>query len=1072
MDIRKIIKRLLIGIFLLVSVSQVYSQRILRGVVTDATDNMPLIGANIIIKNANNRILKGTTTDPNGKYSIMVPADDLILQVSYISYKSKEIAIGSQSKINVPLELESTSLDEVVVTASKSVSNGYMSIEQENLASSVTTVDLEKIAGSSATSVAEMLQGRATGMQVTSNSGDPGAGATIKIRGNSSLTGTSTPLIIIDNVPYDQNVSVSNVSDLTSTHSPLSNVNPSDIKDITVLKDAAATAIYGSRGANGVILITTKRGRANLTDISLGTKFSLQLAPENIPLLSGDDMKTLILEGMQNSGEYVENPDEQPFMELRDDPTRNDYYIYNNNTDWLDAIQQYGYTYDNNFSLRGGGNTTRYSFSLGSTNQTGTTRGTSYDRLTASFNLDYNISNRLTFKTTTGYARSKTVTSEIMWIQNPNSTAAQYPSFLPIYKRDEEGNVLDDYYIQNPDRENTLYDKGMYNPYAWTDLVTLNKRSNNFRSNLQFIFEIIEDLNFTSRIAVDFTNDNNDYVIPYEATNRDLNDGMINSFMVIDPINQNIVQENVLSYQKNINNNHEFTIMAISKMNWWKEYNHRQEGSNSGNPEIAITNRINGLTSWSGSEKGSSLIGSFHYKMYDRYIFQGTLNYEGSSKFGPANRFALFPTLAAAWILSNEPFMENLEFMEELKLRYSLGSVGNAPRDKYLYFSTYSAGAGYLDQIGVTPDNIQLNTLKWETSTTHNLAIDMSLFNNRFKLTFEVFDKYTNDLLMKRNLPSSSGYGDFWSNFGDVRNKGIEATSEIRLIDAGIKWDFDMNISFVKNKIEYIPADWNNTVDEDNGYYFISKMGDAIGTVYGYVSEGVYPFDEDAVVRDAAGNIVYDLDGDPKIMQDRNGIEFVGGDAFYRDINHDGIINDEDIVKIGNANPDFLGGIGSRFTYKSWILNFFFQYQYGNDIINIARKDLESMPGGVNLNRNQATSVLRRWRKQGDITDIPRVNFNENNHNNYGSTRFIEDGSYLRMKSMSLTYNIPTGFVNKLKLKSASVLLNVYNILTFTDYTGPDPEISISSDNPGKIGLDRGQTAVPKSFTVGLKIVF
>ncbi len=1072
MDIQKNIRQILTAILLLAFCSSISSQQILKGVVTDKADNMPLPGANIIIKNTNNRILEGTTTDPDGKYTVIVSEDNLVLQVTFIGYKPKEFEIGNREEINVELEPQTTALDEVVVTASKSVSNGYMNIDQENLASSVTTVDMEKIAGSSATSVTEMLQGRTPGVLVTANSGDPGAGFSIKIRGSSSLNSTNNPLIIIDNVPYDQNVNITSIADLTSSHSPLSDVNPSDIEDITILKDAAATAIYGSRGANGVVLITTKRGRSNQTIISYNTKFSVQRAPQNIPLLNGDDMKTLILEGMQNSGQYVNDPENQPFMELRDDPTRNDYYLYNNNTDWLDAIQQRGYTYDNSFSLRGGGETTTYRFSLGTTNQTGTTRGTGYDRLTGSFNLDYSISDKLSFKSSTGFTRSKTVTSEIKDVQNPNVTAAQYPAFLPIYRIDQNGKELDDYYIQSPDRENTLYDRNMYNPYAWTDLVTLNRRNNSFRSNLQFIVEVVENLNFISRIAIDFSANNNDFVVPYEATNRDLNDAMINRFMFYDPLSQNIVQENILSYQKNIQDNHEFTITAVSKYNWWKEYTHRQEGSNSGNPAIAVTNRINELSSGTGTVKGSSMIGSFHYKMYDKYILQGTLNYEGSSKFGPSNRFAFFPTLAAAWKVSNEQFMQGLSSLDELKLRYSWGTSGNPPWGNYLYFSTYSAGVRYLDQVGVTPDNIQLNTLKWETTTTHNLAFDLAMFRNRLKLTTEVFKKYTNDLLMVRELPTTSGYGNFWSNFGDVENKGMEISTSVRVIDATLKWDVDFNISMIKNKIVYVPDDWNNTVDEDNGFFFITKEGDAIGSVYGYVSDGVFPRDEDAVVKDADGNIVYELDGEPKIMLDRNNNEFEGGDANYRDINHDGIINDEDIVKIGDANPDFIGGTGTRLSFNSWELSVLFQYQVGNDLINIAKKDLESMPGGVNRNRNQATSVLRRWRKQGDITDIPRVNFDENNHNNYGSTRFIEDGSFLRMKSLALSYNLPSDMVSKLKIKNANVFFNAYNILTFTNYTGADPEISISSDNPGKIGLDKGQTAVPKSFTVGFKFTF
>jgi TonB-linked SusC/RagA family outer membrane protein len=1072
----------LVFVLLLSFSNIIYSQKVIKGVVTDKSDNSPLPGANIILKNINNRILFGTTTDPNGRYTIQVPDENTILHVTFLGYTKQEIPVGDKSVINVALERETTKIDEVVVVGQKKVSDGYMNIDQRNLASAVVNLDLEEVVNSSATSVTEMIQGRAAGVQITANSGNPGAGYTIKIRGNTSLNSSNEPLIVIDNVPYEGKLGLTNISDLTSSHSPLSDVNPADIESIVFLKDAASTAIYGSKGANGVVIIKTKRGKTNRTDVTFTSNVSIQNAPKNIPLLSGDDMKILILEGEQNSGNFVEDPDDPSYPELRDDPTRVDYYNYNNNTDWLKEIQRTGYTFDNNFSLRGGGNTTRYSFSVGSTNQTGTTNGTRYDRLTTGFNLDYTISDKLSFKSSTGYTRSKTVTSEIWekWVdekQNPIATAGMYPSFLPVYKRDVNGNVLEDYYIPNPNLENNLFDRTKYNPYAWTELVSYNKHNSSFRTNLQVIFDFFKNFNFTSRISVDFSDNNSDYFIPSVATNRNWNDDMVNRSKISNWNTQNVIQENLLSYQHNIKDIHLITIMGVTKMSWWKEKTFTEESSNSGSFALEgmdATNRWLSLISGSGDYKTNSFMANLHYVLLDRYILQGTLNYEGSSKFGYSNRYATFPTLAVSWRISDEPFMSGFEFINDFKFRYSWGYAGNDPKDKYLFFSRYSANVRYLDKIGVTPDNIQLNTLRWETTKTNNLGMDVSLFTDRWSFTLDVYEKYTEDLLMERNLPASTGIDKYWTNFGDVRNRGIEFSTNIRILDKAFKWSFNFNISTNRNVIVYLPEDNNMSVIWEEGYPIKAIMGDPIGTFYGLKYEGVYPTDEDAVVKDADGNIVYELDGEPKEIRynDRNGYIFVGGDAIYSDLNHDGLINDLDRVKIGDANPDFFGGFGTRLAWKAWILDCFFQYQVGNDVINVARKNLEAMPGGTNKNANQATSVLARWRKSGDITDIPRVTFDENAHNNEGSDRYVEDGSYMRLKTLSLTYNLPQKLLEKFKLQNLSVFVNGYNLLTFTNYKGQDPEISIASTNPWAVGMDKYQTARSISYTLGLKLTF
>lgn len=1083
MKILKYIFFVLTALCMLLSGS-VYGQgaRVIKGTVTDKSDGEPLIAANVMIVNANGRMITGRVTDLDGNFAIEVTEANAILRISYIGYKPIDTPIGSQSEFKVALEPESTALEEVSVTGQRveKVDDGYSQIEKRNLATATTTVKLAEVARSSATSVAEMMQGRAAGVQITATSGDPGAAYTIRIRGNSSINASNDPLVVIDNVQTELSVKGVNLTDLMSAHSPLANLNPEDIESIDILKDAASTAIYGSRGANGVVVITTKRGRKNETSISYGANLSVQFSPKEVPILSGDDQKILILEGEQNRGVVGVNATgsgnvSQYLGALRDDPNRDDYYYYNNNTDWVSKVQQTGYTLKNDFSLRGGGNTTRYNFSVSHTNQTGTTKGGGLNRLTGLFNLDYQISNKLMFKSSITYTRTTQIQDGNVSGSSgsPLSMARAYPAFLPVYQKDEFGNDLPDYYIPEPEKQNFLFPRNMYNPVAWTNLTRRESSSENFRSVIQVIYDVIPDLRFTSRVSVSFNNGNDHQFVPASATNRLWNDAMINRTQYNNNNSQDVQQENVLSYSKVFNEIHQVSLMAVSKLGWSRSYSMAQTATNTANSNIentGTTNRWSALSAGEDKDASVTFVGQFHYMLLDRYILQLNTNTEGSSRFGASNRWATFPTFALAWRVSGEPFMEKLPFVDELKLRYSLGKAGNSPGQKYLHFNTYSAGSVYLDQTGVNSNNIQLNTLKWETSTTNNLGLDGAFFNNRLTVTADVYERKTEDLLLNRDMPGTSGFSSYLTNFGNLRNRGVEFDANVRIIEKAFRWSMNFNIASNANKITYLPEDRGYVGRSINGYQAQIRQGDPIGSFYGYKFVGIYATDEDAVARDAQGNKVFDLDGKPKRMQ-MGGRSLQGGDAQYEDLNYDAQINNQDITIIGDSNPNFFGGLGSSFAYKSWKLDFFWQYQVGNDVLNISRKNLEAMSGGANNNNNQAQSVMRRWRKQGDITDIPRVTFNTNS-NNAGSDRFVEDGSYIRMKSITLRYDVPSAFCKKVGIRSANMFVTGYNLMTLTDYTGQDPEISIGGSDPWAVGMDNGRTAVPKSFTFGLSITF
>ena len=1101
----------IIGLLLAISTDATAQNRwVLKGTVLDA-EEWPVAGASVRLMTSGGRNVTGVATDMDGNFMIEITVKDPVLNITCVGYKAQVVKIqpGETTK-NIVMEADVKTLSEVVITekAPQKSNDGYMPIAKRNLAASTTQVNLENIAKSPATSVSEMMQGRAAGVQIVANSGDPGAPMTIRIRGNASINGSNDPLIVIDGVPYDIDLNGANVSDLTSSHSPLSMVNPADIASIDILKDAASCAIYGAKGANGVVVITTKRGSKNEKVVNFNTSFTLRQAPTEIPLLSGDHQKTFILEGDQHARNDLNNwnssnMDNLSYPMLRDDANRKDFYYYNNNTDWVDLVTKTGYQWDTNFALRGGGNTTRYSFSVGYTTDHGTTIGSSYNRFTSNFNLDYNIANNLVFKTTIGYVREnrgrngaldKIYNDDGSDNINPLGVARAYPAFLAVYEKDGLGNDLDSYYLPRPEHDNTIYSKYYYNPLAWTKYTQREIVNNNFRSNVAIEWNIWKGLSLTSRVAVDFTNNGDRKFIPSEATNRDWNDQYVNYTYKSNDNSQMINQENILTYAySDPDEKHSVSAMVLSKVRYDSNGSIDMSATNTGSPNadgMDASNRWRGLGAGKGRNASAEIIGQVHYMLLDRYIIQGTVNRTGSTKFGKSERWGTFPTVAVAYRLSGEPFMTTLRemFLSNLKLRYSYGDAGREPGDAYTFVNTYSQAGSYLGEYGIASNNIELTTLKWETTTTNNYAVDLGLFDDRVQVTFEYYDRLTKDLLTKRPVPGSIGYGDYaaygiLTNFGELSNKGYEVEFDASILEGSFKWSVYGNIGINRNKVTYWPEDQIQNVDGDitwaaghndgqrYGYPALVREGDPLGAFYGFKFKGVYANDADAVARDANGNVIVGLNGEPKkITWEKNSYTFTGGDAIYEDLNHDGIINTRDRTIIGDANPDFYGGIGTKFSWKNWRLDMFFQYQVGNDIINQARKDLEAQGGGTNANSNQAQSVMRRWRKQGDVTDIPRAVFTSN-YNNAGSDKYVEDGSYVRLKSLALTYDVPSSFCKKIGMRSAAVSFNAYNLLTFTGYKGQDPEISIGG-GIGSMGVDNNRTAVPRSYTMSLALTF
>lgn len=1047
----------------------------IRGKVLQSNSTESLAGVTVVEVNQNDRQVNGTNTDQEGNYTLKISNTANRVRFSYIGYETKTVAISGRSVINVDLVQDASrnNLTDVVVVGRRTeqVSNGFGITAKRDIIGAVSSIKAEVLADQPVTSIDQMIQGRAAGVQVVSNSGDPGAGVDIRIRGAGSISGGNEPLYIIDGIPiistpFDNSAAGQNVARIN----PIADINPSDIERIDILKDANASAIYGARAANGVIIITTKRGRTGRTDILLNTRFTLQESPPSIPVLSGPQYKIMRLEALQNQGNI--NPLNDAARPLADDPTYASYLYYQNNTEWLKALKQTGFTNWYNLSVSGGGEAMRYNFSTSYTGTTGTFINTAFKRFTSRFNLDYKVSDKLKFSANISFARSKRndhanyqgTVYQIGHLRNPA---------LPIYDIDINGRQLPGYFSL-PGNQGS-----MDNPVAFARSVSNDAFSTNLKPNIRAELDIVKGLKYVSNASLDFVGENGLTFFPPEATGVIWNDIRFNAVDTRDYERTQMILDNLLTYSKTINKL-KASVLLGNTFNTFQSSQLNVGTFATGSSLLHTLGSSGGYSRVAASRSSETIVSLFTKAdlIYnDRYGFNVTVRRDGSSKFGGNNKYANFPSVGGYWRASAEPFLARLRFLTDLKFRASWGQLGNSGIPNYAYISQFSPGANYNGDNGVTQRNPELNDLRWETIESTNLGMDLDLFKGRFTATFEVYNRLTKDLLFNLTVPTSSGLsGSILTNLGSIRNRGVEAEVAYTAIKAKKPGKFEWNVSFNigrnSNMVTSLPG---GTLKNPNAFANFGsqiKQGDPLGTYYGLVFKGVYATDNDAVVRDIKGNPIYALDGvTPRKMRlnSETGDTLRGGDAIYEDFNHDGIINDQDRVLIGNANPDFFGGLNNEFIYKNFSVKFFIQFYYGNDIINGMRYTLEKMDNAD----NQAITTLRRWRKQGDITDMPRA-LNGNNRNSQGSTRWIEDGSYARIKFITLNYRFPRQLVQRAKLNGVDAFFTANDLFTFSKYTGADPEISISpfGNDPAFIGVDRGLNPRSRGYTLGINFRF
>ena len=1087
-----IIKNIL-TVLLLCLVQQVLAQKTVSGTVTEdfAGSAEPCIGVNVTFQNAQKRIIAGTVTDFNGQYSLKVPANEkgaLTLVFSYIGMTTQSFKYTGQTTLNVKMSNAATQIKEVTVKGKRG-SRNEMGVTERQMAFATQKINMDDItAVSPVTSIEEALQGQLGGVDIIT-AGDPGAKSNIRIRGTATLNSNADPLIVINGVPYSTDIDDSfdfNTANQEDFAQMLS-LNPNDIESIEVLKDAASTAVYGTAGANGVLLITTKKGAMGKTRFSFSTKNSFKFEPKSMPMLSGNDYVAYIQDAIWNTAnalglnsqggllEYLFNTPEIGY-----DKEWRYFDEYNQNVDWLSYLTQDAFTTDNSFSMSGGGEKATYRYSLSYLDEGGTTKGTGLTRLNTSIDIGYRFSEKITVNAEYTYSDSK---KKAPWTDKLRSEAmTKMPNKSPYYIDDETGKMTDTYFTRQNSEEFQGAFSGGSNPKNFHPIIMAEDSYNNLRTREQKMtvrgrFYPTKEWQFTGYVSMKYKTQQTESFLPQTATGVTTESTFANQAKNAYTNNFSLQTELKGMYTNSWNDKlHQLTATALWRTQQSRSSNSEATRYNVASSSLADPASGSGmlLSQNSGISEVRKLsgIGSVVYTLLDRYTINGTVNYEGNSSIGRDNRWGFFPSVGLSWQFADEPFMKwSKDVLTELKIRGSFGQSGNTPGGTSPYVGTYTSLGSYMDGNAISANSMQLNKLKWERSTEWNFGFDFNLWEGKLTGSFDYYNKKTVDLLQKKfYIPGSTGYTNnylAYYNAGSLRNKGIEFRTDWQAIQSK-DWQLKVNFNISRNENEIIsmPGYQEENYTMGNGNYATRIVsGTSVGSFFGYKYLGVYQNTEDTYAKDADGNVMVDLQGKPIIMSNGS-YRCYPGDAKYADINNDGKIDKNDIVYIGNSNPMLSGGGGFNLRYKDWSLTVFMHYRLGQKIVNRARMNAESMYSSD----NQSTAVLRRWRNEGDDTDIPRALW-KYGYNYLGSDRFVEDCSFLRLKTLSLSYNLPKAFCKHIGLNSANVFVTGYDLFTITDYTGQDPEVTLPSSVTA-LAEDNSQTPRSRRVSMGITINF
>ncbi len=966
----------------------------IEGRITDQKGEA-LIGVSIIIDKEGGN---GTITDIDGKYILSTNAGNT-LKISYIGYQTEFVKIDSRNIYNISLKEDAQLLDEVVII-------GYGSMKRKDITTAVSSVSTQDIDERPIISAAQALQGKAAGIQVIQPSGAPGTGMSVRVRGATSVQASNDPLYVVDGIPVDD----------------ISNLSPNDIENMQVLKDASSAAIYGARAANGVVLISTKKGREGIPQVKLSAYAGFSQLGRKLEALNTEEYKDLMKDLKQVSNVAPTIPDDE--------------HRY---VDWTNLFFGTGSNQNYQLSVSSGTDKIQYYISTGYTNEQGIVKKANFKRYNFRSNIDSQQTKWLKIGLNLSYANTKGT-----WI-NENGSSMRSGSILSVLNTPP----FMQKWNQNNQKE---YDEDAYgsriaNPLAAN--AADNVTSNDYlKGSLGLTFDLYKGLKLKSTFGLNLNNSHWNYYLDPISTS----DGRSSKGRVEESFSRNLewLFENILTYD-HFFNKHSLSLMggatqqhAQSNSSWIAGFD--LSDSYPDIHSISAANQIDkdGTGSSASAWSLASFLGRVAYNYDSKYLLTANFRADGSSRFAPGHRWGYFPSVSAGWRVSSEKFMKSLEkIVTDMKLRVGWGMNGNQNGiGNYSYLASMKSSkvspttTNLYPGLAISPYSAANKELTWEKTTQWNAGLDLTLFNSRLIFAFDLYYKKTTDLLLTVNLPDNVNLpGGITRNDGEMSNKGLEVSVSSQNFKNKFKWNTDFNISFNRNKLTKLGL---NKIYYYAGMYetkenaVILKEGLPLGTFFGYISKGVDP---------ETGNIT------------------------YSDLNHNGILDPGDRTTIGCAQPNFIFGLTNTFSYKGWSLNLFVEGSQGNDIFNATRIDTEGM---IDF-RNQAKTVLARWKRPGMITDIPRVGNSENIHN---STRFIEDGSYIRIKSVTLSYDVNKKWLKKAHLSKLQAYITGQNLLTMTKYSGYDPEVNAYGTSAVAQGVDYGTYPQSKSIIFGLNVEF
>lgn len=1108
----------------------------ISGTVTDDMGEVAM--ANVVERDANNRIISHTTTDMMGNFAMAIKSPKNKLVISFVGNKTVTLPIGTQKVFKVHMQ-SNTQLDEVVVKAEKRQNSGGLNIPVREITTATQTFNMGDVEGLAFTDASEALQGEIAGLDIVANSGNLGAGTQMRLRGVTTINGDANPLIVVNDKIFDnpdETFDFQNASD--EQYAALLSVNVDDIEEIQVLKDAASTAIWGAYGANGVIQIRTKRGVRGKTKVNASYKFTGTWMPSGYKLLNGDDYTMLLKEEFYNptqSSTATSN-----MAELNYDKSWAEFENWNNNTDWVKSVSDFGKLHNVNLNITGGGEKATFRISGSYDNQSGSIIKQHLDRLTTRLVLDYDVSDRIRFSTDFAL----TYTNNLQNWDGGSTTsilgkAQQLAPNMAIYRQDANGNDTDEFYLMNPSGDPYLGNfssvnlgglRGIGNPVAIANLAWKKESTYRITPDFTLKYELLgkdaDSHRLTLSANVDFdiyANSSPTWYPGSLTTGANTGTGWnVNNYNTSTANESNrfkIGAEGKLQFTPHFNNEDWKLTSLLRYQMHQSKYNSQGIVLYELPPGITSPTAVGAYSSMSSSTSRSAdenILFNGHLSFRSKYSLGVSARMDGNSKFGPNHKWATFPGVSFRWNIIDEAFAEKIlpKAISMLAFRVSYGVNGRAPSTDYLYYNKYNTSAGYYGKGSEnasfgTIDGMKLDDLRWEKTSSVNLGGNLNFLNDKIAIDFDYYRKNTNDLLMTGvAIPTSTGYNSLsWYNVGAMTNDGWELNVNAKdVIKAGkfsISAGFNIaqNVNNIKEMDERvlnaINTEWSAT---SRGTYLNRiQVGNPLGSIYGLRYKGVYQYtysylenyrkennlstpeyrawinnqiDEGKtfpVALDNTGHVIMTNQGSPQRMvynyQDgASTYQFNGGDAMYEDINNDGQINALDVVYLGNSMPKVNGGFSFTFKYDRWKLVARFNYRGGNKIVNLARMNLENMF----TTNNQSSTVNYRWRKDGDVTPIPRALYAQG-YNWQGSSRYVEDGSFVRFQNLQLSYSLTQKVCKKYGMNTCSFYFSMNNLYCWTKYSGVDPEVSIGGWG---VASDNAKTPRSKQFTASVSIGF